>query len=363
MDRLILLRTTPGPEDRRIGRAGPRRTGRHRAARAALALGLAVIALQGCASAPGGPQRPTTRSPERAAAAPAPGFSPDERARIAAVDAHVRAAAARNALEPDLVRAVIWVESRFDPRAQSSAGARGLMQLMPATASELARRMGRPRARSFDPEFNVSAGSHYLARLLTRYDGDLRWALAAYHAGPGNADRWKREGTLPESSERYVARVLAARARFRGHDERATPPPAAAPSSAIAALPPQRPALPQHAALAKLPAVPGRPRLELRDAEQPVGDAAPTEDRGTAGASAGDTRDPAASPAASTATDSPATSDPATAETPVTADPATSAAAPPPAADTGAAAGLVSDADAPASPWSGEPLPSLPTAP
>jgi len=126
----------------------------------------------------------------------------------------VKRAANTHRLDAALLNGVIWVESRFDPRAQSSAGARGLMQLMPSTARDLADKMGRGRARSYDPEFNVAAGAFYLARLRQRYRGDVRLALAAYHAGPGNVDRWIRRGGLPDTSRQYVSRVFAARDRF-----------------------------------------------------------------------------------------------------------------------------------------------------
>lgn len=157
------------------------------------------------------------------AAPPAP-FSPTERERITRVQPWVMQAAAKRDLDPDLVNGVIWVESRFDPRARSSAGARGLMQLMPATASALARDLGWSRPRSYDPEFNVTAGTHYLAKLIARYDGDEALGLAAYNAGAGNVDKWLRDdGELPPVSRRYVELVMDARARFRAVHEGPTP--------------------------------------------------------------------------------------------------------------------------------------------
>jgi len=104
-------------------------------------------------------------------------------------------------LEPRLVVAVIQAESNFDPFALSSKGAQGLMQLMPATADELA--VEDP----FDPEDNLRGGIDYLRRMLDRYQGDLELALAAYNAGPGAVDR--AGGKVPDYPEtrRYVESV------------------------------------------------------------------------------------------------------------------------------------------------------------
>jgi hypothetical protein len=155
-------------------------------------------------------------SDERAPPSP---FSTSEKERITVVQPWVRQAAQARELDVDLVNAVIWVESRFDPTARSPAGARGLMQLMPATASALAQELGWVRPRTTDPEFNVTAGSLYLAKMIARYDGDEWLGLAAYNAGPGNVDKWLRNGGLPPVSERYVELVMDARARFQALHE------------------------------------------------------------------------------------------------------------------------------------------------
>lgn len=109
--------------------------------------------------------------------------------------------ATRNGVRRDLVRAVIQVESAFNPRAVSNKGAMGLMQLMPATA----RQFGVVNA--FDPDQNVRGGVAYLRQLLDRYDGNERLALAAYNAGPGAVDRHGQ--TVPPFRETrdYVSRV------------------------------------------------------------------------------------------------------------------------------------------------------------
>jgi soluble lytic murein transglycosylase-like protein len=109
--------------------------------------------------------------------------------------------ASRNGVRRDLVRAVIQVESAFNPRAVSNKGAMGLMQLMPATARQFG------VANPFDPDENVRGGVAYLRQLLDRYEGDERLALAAYNAGPGAVDRHGQ--TVPPFRETrdYVSRV------------------------------------------------------------------------------------------------------------------------------------------------------------
>jgi soluble lytic murein transglycosylase len=126
----------------------------------------------------------------------------------------VRAHASNHDLSPTLLAAVIYTESKFDASARSEAGAVGLMQLLPATAKGIAIRTGGHRfvvSDLLDPELNVRYGSWYLRNLLDRF-GDLRAALAAYHAGPGNVDLWRRQGVGVQFAETrsYVARVLAA---------------------------------------------------------------------------------------------------------------------------------------------------------
>lgn len=115
--------------------------------------------------------------------------------------------AAANGLPPNLLRAVVEAESGGNPAATSSAGARGLMQLMPATAASLG------VTDPYDPVQNLYAGARYLKGLINRY-GDLRLALAAYNSGPGTLSRlgvtdWDRDqDRLPAETRVYVPRVM-----------------------------------------------------------------------------------------------------------------------------------------------------------
>lgn len=111
-------------------------------------------------------------------------------------------AAIRHGVDPELVRSVIRVESGFNPRAVSRKGARGLMQLMPRTASALGVRD------VFNPRQNIDGGVRYLRRLIDRYRGNLPLALAAYNAGPRVVDWY---GGIPpyRETQDYVRRILA----------------------------------------------------------------------------------------------------------------------------------------------------------
>ena len=121
--------------------------------------------------------------------------------RAAAFDDVIVEQAGAHRISPDLVRAVIQIESGFNPRAVSPKGAMGLMQLMPATASEFG------VLNPFEPRENIRAGVAYLRRLLDRYGHDLELALAAYNAGPGAVDRYGQ--TVPPFRETrdYVRKI------------------------------------------------------------------------------------------------------------------------------------------------------------
>jgi soluble lytic murein transglycosylase len=146
----------------------------------------------------------------------------------------IREQAAEKRLDPALIAAVIYAESKFEPRP-SSAGAQGLMQILPATAYYLAHLSGGRRFTASDlatPSINVAYGSYYLRYLLNHYDGDEMLAVAAYNGGLANVDRWvaaaKAAGgsltpeqiPFPETRE-YVQRVLAAEQAYRSTYPRA----------------------------------------------------------------------------------------------------------------------------------------------
>lgn len=111
----------------------------------------------------------------------------------------VSRASKRYGVAEGLIKAVIQAESNFKTTAVSSAGAQGLMQLMPATAAGLG------VTDSFNPEQNVMAGTRFLKDMLTRYGGDIDKALAAYNWGPGNLERGN--GRLPRETQDYLVKV------------------------------------------------------------------------------------------------------------------------------------------------------------
>lgn len=140
---------------------------------------------------------------EASAAAFAVRFAPGQTAPATRYGELIFAAAKRHELNPELVAAVIRAESAFDARARSNKGARGLMQLMPATA----RRYGVRPSELFEPERNLEAGVRYLRFLADRFADDLPKMLAGYNAGEGSVDRYR--GIPPyRETQSYVRRVL-----------------------------------------------------------------------------------------------------------------------------------------------------------
>jgi soluble lytic murein transglycosylase len=141
----------------------------------------------------------------------------------------IRQQAADKDLDPSLIAGVIYVESRFRDQT-SHAGAKGLMQIMPATADYIARKSGGTRFVQGDlatPQINIAYGSWYLRYLLDHYHGNTVLALAAYNAGEGKVDEWWRGAAdrgetfkvadhipFPETRE-YVGKVLDARRDYR----------------------------------------------------------------------------------------------------------------------------------------------------
>jgi soluble lytic murein transglycosylase len=140
----------------------------------------------------------------------------------------IRQQAAEKHLDPSLVAAVIYAETKFEPR-DSAVGAVGLMQVMPQTASFLAHRSGATTFTTADlvnPQVNIAYGSYYLRYLLNEYHGNLSLALAAYNGGESNVDRWVADARadgraltvadipFPETRA-YVERVLQAEQQYR----------------------------------------------------------------------------------------------------------------------------------------------------
>jgi soluble lytic murein transglycosylase len=141
----------------------------------------------------------------------------------------IRQQAAEKGLDPALIAGVIYTESRFRDQT-SHAGAKGLMQLLPSTAHDIARKSGGTAFVQGDlanPQVNISYGSFYLRYLLQRYGGNEVLAIAAYNAGEGRVDQWifdarhrgetfdrARHIPFPETRQ-YVEQVLDARGRYR----------------------------------------------------------------------------------------------------------------------------------------------------
>lgn len=139
-----------------------------------------------------------------------PAFMPQDTSpeRFTRYDVHIRQAATLYQIPEELVRAVIKVESDFDPRAVSKANARGLMQMIPATAERMM------VTDVFDPRQNVFGGVRYLRVLANLFNGDLELTIAAYNAGEGAV---MRHGGIPpyEETRMYVAKVLTYYRHYR----------------------------------------------------------------------------------------------------------------------------------------------------
>ena len=123
------------------------------------------------------------------------------------IEKHILAAARKNGIDPNLVRAVVQAESNFDPGATSHVGAMGLMQLMPGTAKDLG--VSNP----YDARQNVMGGAKYLKQLIDRYGGNVSKALAAYNWGMGNVER-KGLVKMPSETRTYIQRVMGNWGRY-----------------------------------------------------------------------------------------------------------------------------------------------------
>jgi len=151
---------------------------------------------------------PTSRGRRIAPSPHAKHYASTARLNKAAFSQEISQAASRFRLDPALVRAVVHVESGFNPKARSDKGASGLMQLMPATARQWG--VTAPH----DARQNITGGSQHLAHLLSRYNGNTPLALAAYNAGEGAVNRY---GGIPPYRETidYAAKVMTLWSRYR----------------------------------------------------------------------------------------------------------------------------------------------------
>jgi len=131
------------------------------------------------------------------------------------LDAEFQRASVISGLDIELLTAVARIESCFDPKAQSTAGAQGVMQLMPATAAELG------VFNSFDPAANIEGGARYLSKMLAIHKGDIKLALASYNAGPGAV---AKHGGIPPYPETiaYVKKVTKQLAQNQANAERSS---------------------------------------------------------------------------------------------------------------------------------------------
>ncbi len=144
----------------------------------------------------------TTYAVHGSGAGPALETPSTRRDSVSLYDELIERHAATQGVRPELVRAVIQVESGFNARARSHKGAMGLMQLMPATAAELG--VDNP----WDPSENIRGGVTYLAGLIERFD-DERLALAAYNAGPGAVERYGQQVPPYRETQEYVRKIAA----------------------------------------------------------------------------------------------------------------------------------------------------------
>ena len=129
------------------------------------------------------------------------------------IDALISKASQRTSVAPELIRSVMWQESRFRPCALSAKGAMGLMQLVPATAGDFG------VGNAFDAEQNVLGGARLLRQLMDRYGGDLNLTLSAYNAGSGKVDAAGGVPMIPETID-YVSRILSHLAATGDHSGR-----------------------------------------------------------------------------------------------------------------------------------------------
>lgn len=122
---------------------------------------------------------------------------------------HIKTAAQKYNLPPELIAGIIWQESRANPQARSHCGAMGLMQLMPGTAAHLGVQ------NAYDPVQNIDGGSKYIRQMIDRFNGNLNLAVAAYNAGPGNVEKYGRTVPPFRETQEYVPKVLGYASNFK----------------------------------------------------------------------------------------------------------------------------------------------------
>ena len=170
--------------------------------------------LSGMALAVSHPVSPTEPSPAKSAAqaVPRPESVNSKKTAVrvkTGYHAIIQQAGRRHGVEAALIQAIIMAESSYNPRAVSNRGAAGLMQLMPATAASMGVKD------KFDPEHNIDGGVRYFKRMLVRFDGDTRLALAAYNAGARKVRQYN--GIPPYKATRsYIARVFKYYQTYKG---------------------------------------------------------------------------------------------------------------------------------------------------
>lgn len=125
--------------------------------------------------------------------------------------------AEQNQLEPNLVAGIVYTESHFNPKATSRVGAKGLMQLMPATAKSVSQQLGEEKMGDlFDPEVSIRYGTFYIAQKIKEFNGDVSAALAGYNGGSAVGNRYivSRDAAIPNETKNFIKKVNYAKDKY-----------------------------------------------------------------------------------------------------------------------------------------------------